>query len=122
MSKKFLMNWTFLTAASLNAGCAYNPKHLTPEFIDVQKGVCREYHVTQSKPEIIFAFTKEKPLSECNGHVAFPVEQAQEMKRYYENWVKHKNDSVQNEEKPENEIDVINGIPNPCQNGESCPQ
>ena len=118
--KKSKASLTFLTAVSLNA-CAYNPKHLTPEFIDTVKGVCREYHVTQSKPEIIFALTKEKPLSECNGHVAFPVEQAQEMKRYYENWIKHKNESVQNEA-PQTEAEILSGISNPCQNGETCPQ
>lgn len=72
-----------LTAISLSS-CAYNPKKLTPTFIDTDRGTCREYHVTQTKPTVEFAFTAEFPIAHCNGYLSLPLEQALEIKRYYE--------------------------------------
>lgn len=75
--------------------CAYNPKKLTPHFIDPDRMTTREYHVTQTQPEIVFEYSKENELKKAvidnGGLLCLPVPQALEIKRKYESYVRSKN-------------------------------
>ena len=76
-------------AISLSS-CAYNVTKVTPHFIDTVHQTCRKYVAIETKPKIIFKFDSEKPLADCNGFISVPLEQGQDMKRYYEEWaIKH---------------------------------
>lgn len=76
------MKLIFLTA--ILSSCAFSPKKLTPNFIDAKRLTCREYHVSQVKPKIVFTFFREYPISHCDGFLSLPAAQAMEIKRDYE--------------------------------------
>lgn len=80
---------TFLMVVSLSLfSCAYNPKKLTPRFIDADRMTTREYKVIETKPKIIFQYVQEHPLREdvlnSGGLLCLPVPQALEIKRKWE--------------------------------------
>jgi len=109
---RFILILVFLS------GCAYNVKKITPEFIDIDRMSCRVYKVTEDRPKIIFAFDKEVPIRECNGHMAFPEEQVLDMKNYYEEYVLKKKSSKtakpnRSQNPIEYELHILNGIENP---------
>jgi hypothetical protein len=45
---------------------------------------CRKFKVKEVKPELVFEFEEELPISACNGFISLPIEQALEIKREYE--------------------------------------
>jgi len=81
-------------ATSLSS-CAYDPKKITPYFIDTKEQTCRKYVVTETEPEIVFKFDSELPIASCNGFISLPVDQAQDIKRHYEEWAKKKNKAAE---------------------------
>ncbi len=83
MTNSSKMKLICLMALSLSS-CAYNPKKLTPTFIDTVHGTCREYKVSQTTPTVEFVFNQEFPISHCNGYLSLPLDQALEIKRAYE--------------------------------------
>jgi hypothetical protein len=42
------------------------------------------YVVAQTRPTLEFKFEKSRPIEECNGFVALPLEQMLDIKRAYE--------------------------------------
>lgn len=80
--------------------CAYNAKKLTPHFIDVPNHVCRKYKVVDDDPKVVFAFEEELPIEECDTFVALPLDQALDVKNYYEEYKrKEKDNSVERDYK-----------------------
>lgn len=82
------MNLMLLTALVSLSSCAYNIKKVTPHFIDTVNGVCRKYVVESVDPKVVFKYDSTLPIEQCNGFIAVPVDQAQDMKRHYEEWVR----------------------------------
>jgi hypothetical protein len=104
----------------MTTSCAFDPKSLTPNFVDTQHQTCREYKVTETSPKIVFVFDKEYPISHCDGFFALPVAQALEVKRAYEKSLHAKNPAVEVEPLTDlspgsivNEIKLLGGVSDP---------
>jgi hypothetical protein len=71
--------------ASLSLGsCQFNPKKLTPHFIDIPNNRCTQYEIKGSNDNLVFSPVENKSLSACDGMVALPLEQVLEMRREWE--------------------------------------
>lgn len=74
----------------LASSCDYNPKKLDIYFMDFDINTCAKYKITETKPEIKFTQIGEdsKITKDClkDGSVlmGIPLDQALELKRYYE--------------------------------------
>jgi len=122
------MKLFFIFISLLLASCAYNPKNLTPHFVDPDLNITRQYHVTETNPEIVFAYTQDNNISDAvkknGGLLCLPVPQALEVKRAYESYVRSKSKNAQTPLKEfslklkpypktvEEELEIIDGIPN----------
>lgn len=96
--------------ASLTS-CAFNPKKLTPHFIDTDRMTCRKYVVAETNPEIVFKFDSEHPIQDCNGFLSLPLDQALEIKRAYEKSHLKTSGPVPTETIPK-ELFILNGFLN----------
>ena len=77
------------------ASCQYNVKHAHPEFIDADRGYARVYNFVDAKnpqcgePKYVPEYSgKNIPISEMSGHVCLKTSEAQEIIRYYNEYIK----------------------------------
>lgn len=85
---------------SVATSCAYNAKKLTPHFIDFNNWSCRKYKVVDDDPKVVFEYVEELHMSECDGFIALPLDQALDIKNYYEEYKrKEKDNSVERDYK-----------------------
>lgn len=125
-----------IAISSFIFSCSYNPKKLTPSFIDTDRNTFREYYVKEVSPKIIFEFQGEYPLSTYpkskGGLISVPIDQGLEMKRKYESYIRNKTKQEQEqleeifqhenlesfeykktiEEKIEQEKEILSGVLN----------
>ena len=80
--------------------CTFPVKDLTPEVVDYEHNYARVYHVKNVTPvqcgdpdyEDFHIKDDNIELSKMSGHVCFPTDQAQEMIRYYNEYLRRKAD------------------------------
>ncbi len=78
----------FLTLAVTS--CGFDITRIHPHFLDTKRGYARVYEAINIKPancgDPSYRFVdsgKRKPLDEMNGYIAIPVNEAQEILKYY---------------------------------------
>lgn len=89
-----------LTAVALAAslsGCGFDITKVTPTFLDTKRGYGRVYKAEIVKPEkcgdpnYFYSYTGNNiPLDKMNGYVCVPADQAQEMLKYYDEYLYRK--------------------------------
>lgn len=89
------MKYLFLLLLTSCSG--YEITQNTPHFIDTNKGYARIYEAKEVKPQSCgepnyeFKYTGiNKPISEMNGFICLPVNQAQYNLRFYNEYLKRK--------------------------------
>ena len=93
--KTLWLKTKILCLTAVVTSCNYNVKHATPEFLDPSKGYARIYaarSVTPIKcgdPAYEFYYTGENiAIAQMTGHICLAPEQAQEILRYYNEWLR----------------------------------
>lgn len=89
----------FLTVAITVSACGFNIEKIHPHFLDVIRGYARIYEAKKvpnnqcGTPDFVFKYTGvTKPISEMNGYVCIPVDEAQMIERYYNEWLEKNSD------------------------------
>lgn len=79
-----------MSLSLLMASCNYDIKHNTPEVLDTVRKHARIYKAIEianpkcGDPKFEFVYSGENiDIDKMNGHICFPTEQAEEMRRYY---------------------------------------
>ena len=93
MEKLIILILTLVAVVS----CGFDITKVTPEFLDTKRGYARKYEFYKVKaeqcgdPDFATRDTGVRvPISEMNGHICFPTNQAQDMYAHYLKYLRDK--------------------------------
>lgn len=95
--KKNLLRVSLIFLTLVVASCGFDVTKITPEFLDTKRGYSRKYEFVKTEvkecgdPGFEARDTGIRvPISEMNGHVCFPTDQAQDMYAHYLKYLRDK--------------------------------